>query len=246
MDEAFYRSYFAIEGRHWWFLGRRKLFLRLIERAFPPGDRPLDILDFGCGTGAFLEHLERFGTVSAVDADPSAVAFCHTRGRSEVQLVPPGAPLPFPDGAFDLVTTLDVIEHIDDDVGALTELRRVLRPGGRLLVAVPAYMFLWGKQDEVSHHRRRYTARTLRAALEAAGFAVDRTSYFNTILFPPIAAVRLGRRLLRRPGSAESDFDLGPASLNRALGAIFGAEASVVARRDLPFGVSVLALARPR
>jgi SAM-dependent methyltransferase len=161
-----------------------------------------------------------------------------------VKLVPPGAPLPFPDDAFDLVTTLDVIEHIDDDVAALAELRRVLRPGGRLLVAVPAFMFLWGKQDEVSHHRRRYTARTLRRALAQAGFGVDRTSYFNTILFLPVAAVRLGRRLVRRPGARQSDFDLGPASLNRLLGAVFGVEASLVARRDLPFGVSVLALAR--
>jgi SAM-dependent methyltransferase len=244
MDEAFYPAYFELEGRHWWFLGRRKLFLRLLERQFPVDRRPIEILDFGCGTGAFLEHLERFGTVRAVDADPSAVAFCHTRGRAEVQLVPPGDRLPFPDDSFDLVTTLDVIEHIDDDVGALAELRRVLRPGGRLLVAVPAFMFLWGKQDEVSHHRRRYTARTLRRALADAGFEVDRTSYFNTVLFIPIAAVRLGRRLVRRPGSAQSDFDLGPAALNRALGAVFGAEAGLVARRDLPFGVSLLAVAR--
>jgi SAM-dependent methyltransferase len=247
MEEDFYPAYYELEGRHWWFVGRRKIFLRLLERELPPAARPIELLDFGCGTGAFLEHLERFGTVNAVDGDPSAVAFCHQRGRDEVALVPPGAPLPFADDAFDLVTTLDVIEHIDDDVAALGELHRVLRPGGRLLVAVPAYMFLWGKQDEVSHHKRRYTARTLRAALEAAGFAVDRTSYFNTLLFPPIAAVRVGRRLLRRAGgaaSAQSDFELGPPALNRALGALFGAEAAVVAKRGLPFGVSLLALAR--
>jgi SAM-dependent methyltransferase len=243
MDTDFYRAYFELEGRHWWFLGRRKLFLRMIEERFPPDRRPIEALDFGCGTGAFLEHLERFGTVRAVDADPSAVAFCHARGRGDVQVSPPGSPLPFPDDAFDLVTTLDVIEHIDDDVAALAELRRVLRPGGVLLVAVPAYMFLWGKQDEVSHHRRRYTARTLRRALAEAGFGVDRTSYFNTVLFPPIAVVRLGRRLLRRPGAQQSDFDLGPARLNGILGAVFGAEAGLVARWDLPFGVSVLALA---
>jgi SAM-dependent methyltransferase len=244
MEEDFYAAYYELEGRHWWFLGRSRLFLRLLEREFPPSARPIELLDFGCGTGAFLEPLERFGSVSAVDSDPSAVAFCHARGREQVRLVPSGAPLPFADGAFDLVTTLDVIEHIDDDVGALRELRRVLRPGGRLLVAVPAFMFLWGRQDEVSHHRRRYTTSSLRAALAAAGFAVDRTSYFNTLLFAPVAAVRLGRRLLRRPGSAQSDFELGPAALNRTLAAVFGAEAGLVARRDLPFGVSLLALAR--
>ena len=244
MEEDFYPAYYRLEGRHWWFLGRRRLFLRVLEQQFPPAYRPIDLLDFGCGTGAFLEHLERFGTVSAVESDPSAVAFCHARGRAEVKLVPAGAPLPFEDGAFDLITSLDVIEHIDDDVAALRELRRVLRPGGRLLAAVPAYMFLWGKQDEVSHHRRRYTSSSLRRALSEAGFAIDRTSYFNTLLFPPIAAVRLGRRLLRRPGDRQSDFDLGPPALNRALGAVFGAEAGLIARWDLPFGVSLLALAR--
>jgi SAM-dependent methyltransferase len=244
MEEDFYPAYYQLEGRHWWFLGRRRLFLRLLEQRFPPAARRIELLDFGCGTGAFLEDLDRFGAVSAVDGDPNAVAFCHARGRSEVRLVPPGAPLPFPDRAFDLVTTLDVVEHVEDDVGALRELRRVLRPGGLLLVAVPAFMFLWGKQDEVSHHHRRYTTTSLRRALAEAGFAVDRTSYFNTILFPPIAAVRLGRRLLRRPGATQSDFELGPAALNRVLGAVFGAEAGIVARRDLPFGVSLLALAR--
>jgi SAM-dependent methyltransferase len=240
MDKDFYPAYFELEGRHWWFVGRRKVFLELLDRK-PPRDA--EILDFGCGTGAFLEYLDRFGSVIGVDADESAVSFCHARGRTEVLHAPLGSRLPFSDGAFDVVTTLDVIEHIEDDVAALAELRRVLRPGGLLLVAVPAFMFLWGKQDEVSHHQRRYTARTLRGALAQAGFRVDRTSYFNTILFPPIAAGRLGRRLLRAPGSAQSDFELGPSWLNQILGAVFGSEARIVSRRGLPFGVSVLALA---
>jgi SAM-dependent methyltransferase len=184
MEQDFYRAYYELEGRHWWFLGRRKLFLRIIEEQYPPSVRPLAVLDFGCGTGAFLEHLERFGTVSAVDADPSAVSFCHARGRSEVVVAPSGAPLPFPDDAFDLVTSLDVIEHIDDDVAALAELRRVLRPGGRLLIAVPAYAFLWGKQDEVSHHRRRYTARTLTRALGEAGFGINARATSTRSCFP--------------------------------------------------------------
>jgi SAM-dependent methyltransferase len=244
MDQDFYPAYFELEGRHWWFRGRRALFLRLLEPRVPPPARPARILDFGCGTGAWLADLERFGKVSAVDADASAVAFCRERGRTEVQLVPPGAALPFADGTFDLVTALDVIEHIDDDAAALAELRRVLRPEGLLLVAVPAFNFLWGVQDEVSHHHRRYTAGTLRRALTDAGLRVDRTSYFNTLLFPPIAMVRLGRRLLHIPSSRQSDFELGPAWVNSALAAIFGAEAGIVARRNLPFGVSLMALAK--
>ena len=244
MDKDFYPAYFELEGRHWWFLGRRRLFLSLLEDRFPRARRPIDVLDFGCGTGAFLEDLDRFGTVRGVDADASAVSFCHARGRREVLHVPPGASLPFGDDTFDLVTTLDVVEHIDDDVGALAELRRVLRPGGVLLVAVPAFMFLWGKQDDVSHHRRRYTARTLSSALARAGFGIDRMTYFNTVLFAPIAAVRIGRRLLRIEGSAQSDFELGPSALNGLLGAVFGAETAVVTRWRLPFGVSLLSLAK--
>jgi SAM-dependent methyltransferase len=244
MEKDFYPAYFEVEGRHWWFVGRRKLFLRVLEQRFPPNARPIDVLDFGCGTGAFLEHLDRFGAVSAVDADSDAVAFCRTRGRTEVLHTPPGAPLPFGDGSFDLVTTLDVIEHIEDDVGALIELRRLLKPGGALLVAVPAYRFLWGKQDEVSHHHRRYTARLLGRKLAAAGFDLDRTSYFNTALFLPVAVVRVARRLLRMDGGALSDFETGPARLNSILGAVFGSEAAIASRVRLPFGVSVMALAR--
>ena len=131
MDKDFYPSYYALEGRHWWFLGRRKLFLRLLEERVPPARRPIDVLDFGCGTGSFLEDLDRFGRASAVDADRSAVEFCHARGRREVLHAPPGEQLPFADSWFDLVTALDVIEHIDDDVAALTELRRLCAPAAR-------------------------------------------------------------------------------------------------------------------
>lgn len=242
MEESFYPKYFALEGRHWWFVGRRAIFLRLLE-ARAPAARPLEVLDFGCGTGAFLDHLERFGRVSAVDGDRNAVRFCHQRGRSEVRHLEPGAPLPFADDAFDLITTLDVIEHIEDDVAALRELRRVLRPGGRLLVAVPAFPLLWGDQDEISHHFRRYTARTLRRSLTAAGFAVEHASYFNSLLFPAIAAVRLARRALRSPRSDKTDFDVGPRRVNRLLARLFSAEAPVVAGPGLPLGVSLLALA---
>jgi SAM-dependent methyltransferase len=242
MEADFYRQYFALEGRHWWFLGRRKIFLRLIRSLLPAGNQ--EILDFGCGTGAFLPHLEQFGRVSAVDGDHDAVAFCHQRGRTEVLHVAPEARLPFGDGQFDLVTTFDVLEHIEDDVATMSELRRVLKPGGALVAAVPAFMFLWGDQDEISHHFRRYRADDLSARLRAAGFSVEKTSYFNTLLFPPIAALRLIRRRLRAPTAERTDFTIGPPRLNTLLGRAFGAEAPIVARARLPFGVSVLAVAR--
>jgi len=242
MEADFYRQYYALEGRHWWFVGRREIFLRVIRGRLAGADH--EILDFGCGTGAFLPHLERFGRVSAVDGDENAVAFCHERGRHEVVHVPADALLPFDDEAFDLITALDVLEHIEDDVAAMAELRRVLKPGGILLAAVPAFMFLWGDQDEISHHFRRYRAGDLGARLRRAGFSVEKTSYFNTLMFPPIAALRLVRRRVRAPTSERTDFTIGPAKLNALLGRAFGAEAGLVARSRLPFGVSLLAVAR--
>ena len=244
MERAFYETYFALEGRHWWFQGRRAIFLRLLEARLRPHARPLEILDFGCGTGALLPYLERFGNVRGVDGDREAVAFSRRRGRGDVLTVCDGAPLPFADATFDLVTTLDVIEHIRDDVAALRELRRVMRSGALLLVAVPAFMSLWGDQDEISHHHRRYTDATLRAALQAAGFVVERSSYFNMWLFAPIAAVRIARRLVRPPSAERTDFAVGPAVLNAALSRLFASEAGLVSRTRLPFGSSLLALAR--
>ena len=194
-----------------------------------------------------LGYLSRYGHAQGIDADEQAVRFCMERGVRDVQQVT-ASTLPFADGTFDLVTILDVLEHIDDDAGTLRELHRVLRPGGMLLVSVPAYRFLWGPQDEISNHKRRYLARELRTRLVEAGFRVRKLSYFNTILFPAIAGIRLVRPY--RPGSPnlKSDFTMTrPGPANTLLGRIFGLEAPIVRRMDLPFGVSILALAqKPR
>jgi SAM-dependent methyltransferase len=143
------------------------------------------------------------------------------------------------------VTALDVIEHVDDDRAALHEVLRVLRPGGSFLVAVPAYRFLWGRQDDINLHKRRYLARELRERLTSTGFEVVRLSYINAVLFPAIASVRLVRHLLPKPEKLESDFSFpAPRPLNFLLGHVFGAERFAVRQFDLPFGVSIMALAR--
>ena len=243
METDFYAEYYEIEDRHWWFIGRREILLRVLADRMD-GAAHREILDYGCGTGTMLGHLTRFGHARGVDADAAAVEFCRRRGVADVQHVPPG-PLPFADATFDLVTALDVIEHIVDDRAALAELQRVLKPGGTLLVAVPAMPFLWGPQDEISHHERRYVARQLRERLSTAGLEIRRQTFFNTLLFLPIAAVRLLRPYRPGEGELRSDFTLtDPDSVaNRVLARIFAAEAPLVARRDLPFGVSLLAVA---
>lgn len=218
--------------------------LRLLDGYLPPTvDVERRLLDVGCGTGTMLIHLRRYGCTYGVDMDHEAVGFCRERGLHTVAQAT-ALDLPYEDGAFDLVTFLDVLEHIPDQDSALVEARRVIRPGGFLMVAVPAYRFLWGAQDEVSQHQRRYTAGQLKERIESAGLRVRRLTYFNTVLFPPIAALRLFRRAVPQARSTESDFNFpAPGPLNAVLGAVFGSESAIVARADLPFGVSVLCLA---
>src|SRR6266567_2800474 len=156
MQHHTYSIMYEVEEKHWWFAGRRRIIASFVEdicREFETG-KPR-ILDVGCGTGANIQMLSQFGSAEGVDVSTEALEFCRARGLTNVKQ---GAAetLPHGDASFDLVTGLDVIEHLDDDVAGLREMRRVLRPGGRALLFVPAFMFLWGVQDDISHHRRRY------------------------------------------------------------------------------------------
>jgi SAM-dependent methyltransferase len=239
LKKDFYPYYFAIEEGHWWFVGRRRIIRALLDRALPRTDSPRAVLDIGCGTGATLEHLSRYGDATGVDADPSAVAFCHERGLAQVSQAE--APFEFADGSFDLVTALDVVEHVDDDVGLFREINRLLKPGGRALVTVPAFEALWGAQDEISDHKRRYRVRQLHERASTAGLVAERTTYFNTLLFAPIAAVRLLRRLVPSRGPLRSDFEMTDQSgaVNQLLARVFAFEARLLARLDLPVGISI-------
>jgi SAM-dependent methyltransferase len=233
-----------VEDVHWWFVARRRIFLTILDKYLrsSPGSRER-VLDIGCGTGTMLTYLARYGDPEGIDVDDAAIEYCHARGLTRVAQA--GADrLPFADGSFGLVTALDVIEHIDDDRAALREARRVLRPGGKLLLAVPAYRFLWGRQDDINLHKRRYVAREVRERLIAAGFTVVRLTYINAVLFPAIAAVRLARHILPKPRALQSDFSFpAPRPVNFLLGHVFGAERFVVRQFDIPFGVSIMALA---
>lgn len=244
MEERFYAEYAEIQDRHWWFVGRRRIIGSFLEaRLDPAPSAGRRILDIGCGTGTMLGELRRFGDVYGVDTEAAAVEFCHDQGESQVELAA-GDTVPHPDASFDLVSLLDVIEHVEDDQTLLGEARRVLRPGGHLLVTVPAFEWMWGEQDVIAHHVRRYTSRQLRDSLQRAGFDIGVLTHFNTILFPPIAAIRLAKRALPDPEQVHSDFELNkPGRLNSVLTRIFAAEAPWVARRRLPFGVSIMALA---
>jgi SAM-dependent methyltransferase len=234
-----------VEDSHWWFAGRRRILESFIERivdelSLPAGVRPR-ILDVGCGTGANLEMLARFGDAAGVDISEDALAFCRARGLTEVRR---GAAesLPFDEGEFDLVTALDVVEHLDDDLAGLSEMRRVLRTNGRALLFVPAFMWLWGVQDDVSHHRRRYTLPELRARVEASGLAVERATYANMTFLAPILFGRLLMRAMNLRPASENNVNV--SALNGVLGRVFGVERHFLRRFNFPFGVSAIIVAR--
>jgi SAM-dependent methyltransferase len=242
MQQHTYSIMYEIEGTHWWFTGRRRIIRSFVEEICRKMNvsRPR-ILDVGCGTGANLELLGEFGEAEGVDVSIDALAFCRARGLQNVRQ---GAAekLPYETGTFDLVTALDVVEHLDDDVAGLREMRRVLRTGGRALLFVPAFMFLWGVQDDVSHHRRRYTLTGLRRVVGEAGFEVERSTYANISFFAPILA---GRLLMRATGlRPASENNINVSALNGVLGRILGAESSLLRRVNLPLGVSALCVAK--
>ena len=242
MMQHTYSIMYQVEETHWWFVGRRRIIQSFVEKiCLELGQVRPRILDVGCGTGANLELLAKYGQAEGVDVSPEALDFCRARGLRNVRQ---GAAekLPYEDESFDLVTGLDVVEHLDDDVAGLKEMRRVLKPNGRALLFVPAFMFLWGVQDDISHHRRRYTLAGLRRAVEAAGFEVERTTYANISFFAPILA---GRVLMKVTGfKPASENNINVSALNGVLGRILGAESFFLRRMNFPFGVSALCVAR--
>jgi len=242
MMEHTYPILFRVEQSHWWHIGRRRILAGFVEEICQRvTDRRPRILDVGCGTGANLLMLSKYGDAEGVDVSEDALAFCRERGLDKVKLGA-GEELPYEDGTFDLVTAFDVVEHMDDDLAGLREMRRVLRPGGRVLLFVPAFMFLWGLQDDVSHHRRRYRMSGLRRVLEEAGFEIERTTYANITFFLPIL---LMRKLMRFTGiKAESENNINVSALNGVLGRVLGAERLILKFMNLPFGVSGLCVAK--
>jgi SAM-dependent methyltransferase len=234
---------YEAEETQWWYSGQRAIASALLEPALaraPAGERRL--LDAGCGAGFNLLALGALGNAVGIDIAPDAIAFCRRRGVRAVRASLHA--LPFPDSSFDAVTSFDVIYHawVPDDRRAVAEMARVLRPGGLLLVRVPALRMLWGAHDVEVQSRHRYTRAELRALLEGCSLRVERATYCNSLLFPLLLARRTLDRVLGREGS---DVGFLPAPLEWAFARALRAEAALVrAGVSLPVGASVIALGR--
>ena len=238
MERSAYAEMAAIDEGHWWYRARRRIVAQMITRYVKP-TKGFNIAEIGCGTGSNLPMLEKFGHLTAVEPDVQARLFAAKRSR--VTIVQGKLPheLPLTDASLDLAVMLDVLEHVDDDIAALKAVSAKLKPGGRFLLTVPAMPFLWSPHDEEHHHKRRYTAKTLRAAIAQAGLKVEVMSYFNTLLFPMIAGVRWIKNLT---GSKAVDTGMPAGWLNKTLEGIFAFERNLIGRVAMPVGVSLVVI----
>lgn len=242
MDRIVYDRMAAHDSTHWWYRARRDILADYIARnAHLPKDAR--ILEIGCGTGHNLPMLGAFGTVDAIEIDPAARAIASERLGRPVK----DAPLPELSGVeraqYDMIAVLDVVEHIGDDVAALQSMAACLKPGGKILITVPAHQWMWSAHDVVNHHQRRYSKRTFTDALRKAGLSWRKLGYFNSLLFPAAVAARLVGRMM---GKDDSDDSPPPKPLNTAFEAIFGLERHLVGRVPLPPGLSIITLAYPK
>ena len=239
MEREVYEAMAEHDERHWWYRARRQIIAELIRRKVPlPKDAKL--LEIGCGTGHNLPMLGEFGQVEALEVDPIARGMAEKRlGRTVLS-----SPLPalegVPDDTYDMVAALDVVEHIPDDKAALEGISRVLKPGGKLLMTVPAHQWMWSAHDVVNHHQRRYSKRDFKRLVNESPLKLESIGYLNSLLFPLAMAQRLASKL-----TGKEDANLAPPAepINQVLERVFALERRVIGRIPLPPGLSLFAVA---
>lgn len=240
MERVVFERMAELDQDHWWFLARRRILETLIAREVRP-PKKARILEIGCGTGHNLPMLSRFGRVQACELDDSARALAAKRFGRKIE----AAKLPdlsvFEADSYDLIALLDVLEHVPDDRSALESILTRLKPGGALLLTVPANKWMWSAHDVAHHHYRRYSKSALARLVRETGFEPQLLTYFNTLLFPLVAAARIVGKITCKESADDS---LPSAPINAALNAIFGLEAGLIGRVPMPFGISLVAVLR--
>ncbi len=245
-----YKKLYEMEKVYWWHIGRRHILFSLIEKfVISENNNNLKIIDIGCGSGSVLSMLSNFGEVLGIDDNETALNFTRQNGFHNVKLINAlhlSQELDFKN-KFDLITCLDVIEHIDDDRFFLKEISQILKPGGHVLIAVPAYNFLWSEHDEALNHKRRYTASELHRKLNDAGFEVIKRSYAVTFLFPLILFYRLFRGIFQKDShEPKTSYVMLPKPINTFFVYTLGFESHLLKHIDIPFGSSIVCVARKK
>lgn len=237
MEEHIYPLFYKIEKEHWWFTARQKIILEYIKKHVNIS-KETTLLDVGCGTGAIIEMLSNHFNTYGLDSSPQAIEFCRKRGLTN--LFQGNLESFNKDRKFDIITILDVIEHIDDDVKLLRQSNELLKENGSVVVTVPAFQFLWSYHDIVTHHKRRYTKNQLIKVVKSAGFQIKHITYFNSLLFPIAVLKRMASKIIGFKDT--SDLNIPPQLINKLLKLIFQSEAEIINRISLPLGLSLLCL----
>jgi len=249
MKTQVYQQFLELEENHWWFRGRRSVYMGLLDASIPTSERSL-LLDLGCGMGGFMASMKDLGfDVYGADMDLESLQHCNERGFTHCAQMD-SYDLPFADNSFNTVTMFDAIEHVEDDHRAMREVARILKPGGRVAISVPAYQFLFANNDLVAQHYRRYNRRTVSELFQQAGLKVERNTHANIFLFPLILPIVLIIKLFetifdrkREASHSNLSFPM-PEFVNHFLHKVFAAELVVSRRIDCPFGHSIFAIAR--
>lgn len=251
MDQAQYQQFIKMDEQHWWFQARRAVIRAIMAGWLPDVKHRREIIDVGSGTGGMLSVLAAFGRVTLTEPEETVLSWSRQRYGTDYPdtcfILGCWDHLDLSSESFDVLTSFDVLEHCPDDLDALTRWGTWIKSGGYLIISVPAFDSLWGINDEISHHYRRYTRPSLTRILEQAGFRVKYATYMNMLLFLPIWISRnVGDRLKKKLGreAISSDFDLPAKQLNTLLQCLFQWESNWLPRHTLPFGTSVVAVAR--
>ena len=242
MEIAEYEKMYEFEEKYWWWIGKRGIIKGLLNRL---NLNSTNILDTGCGTGLNLNYLKDYGTVIGLDFSKDAFKFC--KMHKHKNLVQADAEkLPFNDDTFDLITALDLLEHLDDNK-ALKEFYRVLRTSGYLIVTVPAFEFLWSKHDEALHHKRRYKKGQFGAILKQNGFILKKITYWNFFLFLPIVMMRLIKKKTMKKQEVKTDVEALPNIVNSLFASVLKLESHLISHDvNLPFGTSIVCICKKR
>lgn len=241
MKSYLYQEIYDLQSKHWWFLSKRKIVLSLVDR-YMNKNKINKILDAGCGCGLMLKDLQKYGQVFGMDYSEDAIQFSKQLFQGEVKQGALPNKVPYAKESFDIILALDVIEHIEEDAEAINSLRELLVEDGIVIITVPAYMFLWSSHDAVHEHKRRYTKKELEQKIKISGFNVIKSSYYNTLLFPPIFLARFINKILKI--KEHSDAQMPNKFINEVLKGIFSVEKIILKHFNMHFGVSIVMVVR--
>lgn len=235
---------YVLEDTYWWFQGRKSIIFSLLNQyRLLKNEEKKNIVDLGCGTGLILGELNNLAMTFGVDFSTLALTFCKRRGLEHLVCSDVNN-LPFADEQFDLVFALDLLEHIEDDIHLMSEINRILKPNGTIMLTVPAHTSLWSEHDEALHHYRRYSSQSFRKLITDAGFIPLKYTYCISFTFIPIVLFRHFQKLLKPSGKPKTHLIVLPSWINRLLIKVLNIEAYLLRFMNLPFGVSLLCLAR--